>query len=121
MTSLHALEELVANVGKVVRFGKATFNNNFSQGNNEIAVKAGIKILTNKRPYHNKLHIIVKLSRPERIVLIEVAVAHTQDYRLQKRLKRTNYLNRLNSLQDFPLSVAITMFRICNDSKLIYQ
>ncbi|KAL3282293.1 hypothetical protein HHI36_005482 [Cryptolaemus montrouzieri] len=51
----------------------------------------GGKILTEKRIYHNKPDIVISTSNPKHIYIIEVSVAHIQNFRLQEKIKRTRY------------------------------
>lgn len=87
MQSLREPKQMVRNI----QFGKATCNVTFESGGRKINVEAGIKILTEKRIYHNKPDVVVRLANPQEIIIIEVAVAHIQNWRAQEKLKRTRY------------------------------
>lgn len=77
LISSEAPEEFV----KSLHFEKVTFNRDFSSGIEEILFRAGTKILTEKGLYHNKPDITIKLSDPNRIILIEVAIVRIQNNR----------------------------------------
>lgn len=85
LNSMEAPLEIINNF----QFGRATLNTDFLYQQHLVSIRAGNKILTEKRLYHNKPDIFIKMHN--RIIIIEVAVAHIQNYRLQERIKRTRY------------------------------
>ncbi|XP_045470568.1 uncharacterized protein LOC123677883 [Harmonia axyridis] len=87
LTTTNAPEDIIMGL----QFGKATLMTDYEQQGRSISIRAGHKILTEKKMYHNKPDIMIKLSNPDRIILIEVAIAHIQNYRLQEKIKRNRY------------------------------
>lgn len=59
--------------------------------NGTITIDAGGKILTDSEIYHNRPDIVVRTSKPKKVVLIEVAVTHLQNLSIQEKEKRCRY------------------------------
>ncbi|XP_044751637.1 uncharacterized protein LOC123311637 [Coccinella septempunctata] len=77
-------------IGTNLQFGKATLNVDF-EGKRKVEIRAGMKLLTEKRLHHNKPDIFIHLWNPEEILILEVSVAHLQNYRLQEKIKKSRY------------------------------
>lgn len=76
---------------KNFQFGKATMKCSYVHEGRTISVETGNKILTGKKLYHNRPDIVVKLTNPTIIYILEIAVSHIQNLREQERLKRVRY------------------------------
>ncbi|XP_044750655.1 uncharacterized protein LOC123310990 [Coccinella septempunctata] len=101
LTSLRAPNNYIRNL----QFGQSTCRVDFEANNRKVSIQAGQKLLTERRLYHNKPDILVKLTNPSEIFIIEVAVSHIQNWRNQERLKRTRYaVNSVKHITEFNLS-----------------
>lgn len=80
-----------ADVVRELTFGKSSIAADYYWAERKVKVRAGIKILTKEKLYHNRPDICIHLSDPQCIYVLEVSVAHLQNFRLQERIKRTKY------------------------------
>lgn len=74
-----------------IQFGKAVYHAEFVNRNRRVKIEAGQKIITERKIYHNKPDIVIKFTNPDEIFMVEVAISHIQNYRLQEEIKRTRY------------------------------
>ena len=82
----------------------------------QVKIKAGVKITTEKEIYHNKPDIVVELSNPNKIYVLEVFIAHLQNLRLQEKIKKARYaINSVTKINN-------TNYQdIGRDMNLVYQ
>ncbi|XP_045470569.1 uncharacterized protein LOC123677884 [Harmonia axyridis] len=73
-----------------LQFGKACLCVDFL-GKRKVEIRAGGKIITEKQLHHNKPDILIHLYDPEEIIVLEISVAHLQNYRLQEKIKKVRY------------------------------
>ncbi|XP_044751627.1 uncharacterized protein LOC123311629 [Coccinella septempunctata] len=73
-----------------LQFGKATLSVDFF-GMRRVEIRAGTEILTEKRIHHNTPDTYLHLYDPEEIIILEISVAHLQNYRLQEKIKKVRY------------------------------
>lgn len=83
--------EVPADILASFPFGKVSFNPTFRSRGREVVVRAGGKILTEKRLHHNKPDLMIRFENPNTIYLFEIAVAHLQNIRTQEKIKKTRY------------------------------
>lgn len=74
-----------------IQFGKALYHAEFINKSKSVKIEAGYKIITEWKIYHNKPDILIKFTNPDEIFIVEVAISHIQNYRMQEELKRTRY------------------------------
>lgn len=74
-----------------LQFGRANCQETFQCGQRKVTIKAGKKLLTDAPLYHNKPDVVVYLTNPDEIFVLEVAVSHLQNIRSQEKLKKTRY------------------------------
>lgn len=62
-----------------LQFGRANCQETFQCGQRKVTIKAGKKLLTDRPLYHNKPDVVVYLTNPDEIFVLEVAVSHLQN------------------------------------------
>ena len=73
------------------RFAKATMVEDFRWGERSVSIRAGVPVKTNNIIHHNKPDVMVILTNPAEVYVLEVAVSHLQNIRTQERIKRARY------------------------------
>ena len=74
-----------------LRFGKASLVSEHTWGERRVKIRAGVKVITDPELYHNRPDILVCLSNPTEVYVLEVAVSHLQNIRLQEEIKKVRY------------------------------
>uniref|UniRef100_A0AAR5PEG8 Reverse transcriptase domain-containing protein n=1 Tax=Dendroctonus ponderosae TaxID=77166 RepID=A0AAR5PEG8_DENPD len=105
-----------------LQFGRANCHEEFRCGQRQITIKAGKKILTDTPLYHNKPDVVVSLTNPDHIFVIEVAVSHLQNIRSQEKLKKTRYtVNSVIKTDGFDVRNITRDFNLVDELKLIHR
>lgn len=103
-------------------FGRATVNCEFHNNHRTLKIEAGNKILTGKKLYHNKPDIVVTANNPDEIFVIEVAVAHLQNFRDQEQLKNTRYaINSVKKIDHKNFRNTQRDMNLVNELETIYR
>ncbi|XP_044578985.1 uncharacterized protein LOC123261458 [Cotesia glomerata] len=63
----------------------------FMWGERVVKIRAEVRIMTDVKLHHNKPDIMFILSNPDEVIVLELAVSHLQNMRLQETIKRTRY------------------------------
>ena len=118
LKSLGAPEESIKNL----QFGKASIYCQFEVGRRNITIDAGNKILTEKRLYHNRPDITVKMTNPTQIFIFEIAISHIQNYREQEKLKHIRYaVNSVTKLTNSKITNIPRDLNLVSELEQIYR
>lgn len=82
-----APEEVV----RQLKYDTATIVAEYSWGDREVKVRAGPKLLTDPELHHNRPDILLILTNPAQVYVLEVAVAHLQNLSMQEEIKKVRY------------------------------
>ena len=72
-------------------FGKAIMVSDYSWRNRQVKVRAGVKIKTNPALHHNRPDIVICLTNPNEVFVLEIAISHLRNIREQEQLKKVRY------------------------------
>ena len=94
----------------------------FEVGRRNITIEAGNKILTEKRLYHNRPDITVKMTNPTQIFIFEIAISHIQNYREQEKLKHIRYaVNSVTKLTNSKITNISRDLNLVSELEQIYR
>ena len=74
-----------------LNYGKASIVTNYAWNNRMLDLRAGTKIITNNECYHNRPDVVIHLTNPDIIYILEISVAHLQNIEVQEQIKHTRY------------------------------
>ena len=74
-----------------LKYGQSSLVVEYMWGDRQVKIRAGIKIPTDPVLYHNRPDIIVYLTKPDNVYVLEIAVAHLQNIHLQEDIKKVRY------------------------------
>ena len=87
MIGSQAPEEILAQL----KFRKASIVVEYKWGERDVKIRAGPKIMTDPELHHNRPDIMVILTNPNIVYVLEIAVAHLQNIRVQEQVKKVRY------------------------------
>ena len=74
-----------------LKYGKASLVAEYNWGERQDKIRAGVTTMTDPELYHNRPDIIIILTNPSVVYVMEIAVAHLQNFHLQEKIKNTRY------------------------------
>ena len=74
-----------------LKFRKASIFVEYKWKEREIKIRVGPKIMTNPELHHNRPDIIVMLTNPSIVYVLEIAITHLQNIRIQEQVKKVRY------------------------------
>ena len=78
-------------VQKYLAFSKSSIVADYNWNNRRVILRAGVKILTEDKLYHNRADVLVHITNPDEIFVIEVYIAHLQNIEIQEKIKNVRY------------------------------
>lgn len=73
------------------RFTRATATEEYNWSERAVRIRAGVTVKTRNQINHNKPDILIILDNPAEVYVIEFAVSHLLNIRLQEKIKRHRY------------------------------
>ena len=83
--------EAPAEIITQLKDSKASLIAQYQWKERQVKIKAGVKFKTEIPVYHNKPDIVIELSNPNQIYVIEVSIAYLQNIILQEQIKEVRY------------------------------
>ena len=74
-----------------LQYSEASLIAQYQWKERQIKIKAGVKFKTDIPVYHNKPDIVIELTNPNQIYVIEVSIAYLQNITLQEQIKEVRY------------------------------